>query len=327
LHDESSKVDTHGIGAAKEPSVRKLDSNGSRPQDPNDREDRRLVKGSIFGTLSDEEQLEFDRRFIETPTFADLAFEVESDLVDAYAAGELSAEDREAVRRWSLRSSKNAFRLQSAAVLRDVMQTAKHETSEPVPRRLLGLFSPFQMSVAIGVVAALLITVTTTVLYKRRSSFNEARQSSHDAVAPTMAQLTLPAPSGSSANTGKVETPKEQHSLRAAKTPIFTAMILASENRDSSTAQVITVPSATKAIELQLSSAADIPPGRYSILLTSAGEEKKIWQKPDIYHSQGSFLSTRIPVLPNGSYLLTLRPAKSNRDGEPLSFQFTIARP
>lgn len=312
--------------------MRRLNSNEDRPQD-NESEDRRLVRGSILGTLSDDEQLEFDRRFIETPTFAGLAHEVESDLVDAYAAGELSSDEEEALRKWSLRHSNHAFRLQSAIALRKALQTqqaGKREQSKGLLSWLAQALSPLQITLAAGAVCLLLILATLAILptrWLRPGSHNEAKQPLHNGPSPGGAPPTgRLQPSTSSAASTTAIAPTVRRNEHPLAGPVFTAMILADESRDQSQIQLIAVPADCKTIQLQLGSESDIPSGHYSLLLTSAKAGINNWQKSIFSQAGASFLAVRVPArfLPDGMYRLVLQPTNPTAHEQPLSFRFQI---
>jgi hypothetical protein len=303
-------------------SVQRTDPQENQPQDTQEQEDRRLARGSILGTLSEDDLLEFDRRFIGTSNFVDIVQEVVSDLIDAYAADELSLEEREAIRQWALRHPDNTLRLRSAIALRQVMQTSQF-AAESRPRRgflprLSPPFSFFQISVAAAAACLLFLTVIAIFRpFDHRISQPAQATLQTKAAAPSQttaaAGQTPPAPSVTATDT------KPKHANAA---PIFTAMLLADESRDQHAAQTITIPSDSKEIKLQLTSESDIPPGRYSAVLTSA-EGKTLWQKPSLAHTGSSFLTVQLPaeLLPPGAYVLTLRSASQD---ESLSFQFEV---
>lgn len=299
-----------------------MNSDGDMDPLQNEPEDRRLARGSILGTLSVEEQLEFDRRFLETPTFADLALEVESELVDAYAAGKLTPGEEEALRRWSHLHPHKAFRLDFATVLGEAIEASKRRAIPEPPRHpVLQFFLPlsfFRISIVAATAALLLLTVS--VFFFRAQVFphgakNAARQAA--TAAPSPAE-TAPAPAAPPAPLANSRPPA----------PVFTAMILADESRDQSSPQVIVVPSACNTVQIQLATEAEIPAGSYSVVLTSAADRKIVWQKSRLAHPGKPFVAVQVPaqLLPSGAYLATLRSTHPSAGEEPLNFQFRIER-
>lgn len=306
-----------------------MNANPGHETGENDSEGRRLARGSILGSLSDEEQQEFDRRFIGTPAFADLAYEVETDLVDAYAAGKLDLSEQEALERWAIQSSRNALRLQSALALRKVLQTRSQTDARKLSDRALrdtvGFSSFLRLQWAIGIAIVFLVVIGALIFRASRSTRAPGVEQATTAVssppAPSPSQATAPA-----APTQLAAKPPVRSANSLSQAPIFLATLIAYESRGQSSVQTIALPAGIREVRLQLTSEIDIPDGQYTAVLTSGSSREVVWQKSHLYHAGKPFvtLSLSNQIFTRGSYMLTLQPDGPGTNQQPLTFRFTV---
>jgi len=252
--------------------------------------DRELRMAYLLGRMTEEEREKIADSLFGDPAFAESMEETERDLLDRYARGELSAEDRAAVELRLLVSDRQKAKLRFSAAM-------AHRRGAAATRRTTGYLWWSTLA------ASLVIAAGLWALWPRHAT-NSAPN--------TQAQNRDVAP---------------EQSKSSAETPaIFAALLSAGGTRDAAR-QEVRLPKSTGLLrfDLELDQAPAAP--SYSVQLLRASQ--LLWTQDDVsptVEAGQPILSVRVPAssLPKGSYEFLIRSKPSKLPPHETVYRFLV---
>jgi hypothetical protein len=250
--------------------------------------DRELILRYLLGQMSEPERLEVQDRLFSDDEFCDSIAEVETDLIDAYARGELTPAEREQMEQSILASPAARKRVEFAAALAGVAPAGALRSDKPVASQLQWIAAA---AVVVLAIAAGILSLQNRDLRNKIAAFQNQRQ-----VDDTLRKEQVTAPS------------------------VFTVLLEPGVVRGSERVREIAIPPTSQFVQLQLDLHGDVRDA-YQGRLSAGG--RNIWELSHVLaerKTQGVILPFWIPanLLSSGPFEL----AVMTGNGEPLEFYY-----
>ena len=230
--------------------------------------DRESITRYLLGQMSEADRLLFQERMFNDDEFFDAVTEVETDLIDAYARGELTPAEREQMEHSLLGSSAAQKRVAFAAALAGISTAAGPLATERPSRPSLRW---------LPVAAAVLLAVAAGVLLIQ----NRALQNTISALRQQ-----------------QTSNPADLRPLHEADAPpVFAILLSPGVIRGSQGMRQISVPAASRLVELQLDLRGERREPYTATLSTTGG--KMVWRLGELSarrEAAGTLLSFWVPA-------------------------------
>lgn len=258
-------------------------------------EDEGKLRRYLLGSLPDEESAELERRYFADDSLFEELLAEEDDILDSYASGDLSDEER---RRFE-KLLESSSRLRNRAAFSKTLLRYERRPKSRVPMAALLL-------------AATLVLALGSLWLVRES---HRRSAASEVVVHREAPIPVPIRTAPPA----AETP---FPAAASRTPgvsrpgarIVTFALAAGLTRSASDTTLVSIPRGTEAVALDLPLEADEHPAYSLILQTAAGAEILTRHGLRARGGNGSrIVRLEVPAsrLPSGDYLVTLSGKRS----------------
>ncbi len=304
----------------------------------------------FLGSLSEAGQMTFEEKFFTDADFSEWLDEVETDLIDDYIRGELSATERMKFEENYLITAGRRARVKAAAALWENEKAVIEVTVTKVAKisfweGLKTFFTVSQLSFAVPVI--LLLALLGGIVFFLRQPSNELAEKGNENINippiqtpfPTFTpESTSPTPTVSSTQSitpPKTATPniksspspieKEKPNTIEAPQPFIATITLFPSLRGDGEVKKIILKKETKSLYLSLNRDLKGDFENYQVQLSGAGDNLILSQKLSGKKALGIIISTK--KLQNGSYKITLKGEKTDGEFRNLSFyNFSIEK-
>jgi hypothetical protein len=291
--------------------------------------DDNLLRRYLLGDLPGDETEELERQLLSDSDLFELAEALESEVLEDYARGELTPEQRDRVASYLAASPEGRLRL---AVIRGL--AAMPAAAAPRPRRpgrLLAFSRPAAEPVrpkerAAAIAAMLVMTLGAILLGSIYVPRPEVRETTQEPQGEGRPHRTAP--------TDRVATSTPPHAVTPTPSPIvFAATIALSSLRGEVEIQTLKIPPGTDRVELRMAlPAGDEGYDSYRVAL-SDGTGGEVTRQEDLHagRSDGQpVLAFQVDAghLPAGRYALEIQGVGPGGDVEDLAFpEFEVRQP
>jgi len=253
-------------------------------------DERETIFRYLLGQMSEPERQEFQDRLFSDDEFFDSVTELETDLIDAYARGELTPGERELMEQSLLVSPAAQKRVEFATALAGIVSSGASPVSSPRPAR----FGPRWLPIAAMVVLA---AAVGALFFQNRDLRNRIETlQSEQAVG-------------------------RQQTLAPSLPVVFSVLLLPGAVRGGEGVRQISIPASSQMVNLQLDLRGDQHES-YRVILSTAGGNK-VWELNSVVgqrEAAGAVLPFWIPasLLSPGQYELTV----TTGSNEPVEFYY-----
>jgi hypothetical protein len=306
-----------------------------------------LMQRFLLGTVSEQEQVEIEDRFVADDDFFERLLALEDELIDAYERGALTTRERALFESRFLTRPSGRERLEFARTLRSSIARIPSDLSamqaEASPfswwQNLLAALRAPRRPVAWAATLVLIVMLggILWVLLDRSKSPSPAELAQSQPAPRDSTQTVRPPENVGAANEPEViplpapspSAPQEKKSRQATSTVVASFVLTPGLLRDSGASKTLVIPQNAAQVSFQLpleqGTVTDYKNYRASITLADG---KKIWSG-SVRKSPGGTLQLALPatLFEPGDYILELRGITSARTSEAVAeYAFRIGR-
>jgi hypothetical protein len=267
--------------------------------------DQGSMKRYLLGRASPEERIDLEQRYLSDPGLFEEFTEVENDLIDSYARGQLSDLDRDEFERQYLGSPQRRRRVEFASALAEISREPRQAPSVQKSSFWRRLTLPFQArsrlqwGLAVGAMAMILAVGWLKVTNDRRLQASSPAPSAERTATPHSPATVTPPTNSRAPSSGTTEATEIARTDRP-ELEEFTIQLTPGISRSAgSEAKVFAVPSKASWIRVRLTLDNDDHPVYAAVVETAEG---KVIQRINGLRSQ----------LSGGDKVVTLRLASGS---------------